>query len=151
MVTTVALIMMVLPICNGIPGVDRRQSKTDGDASFDKVPRLKRTMSFAEETLRRLVAMSKPIYANQGIRRNYVIKGDWESALESFYAFHPTGVQKRMTDNGVWVFKGNSDNRALTLRSAGGRGDPILDVTDYEKKREGKHIDRFIFMDHVDD
>ena len=68
--------------------------------------------------------------------------------MDSFYAFKPKKVDRRFTDDGVLVIRGNADNKALTH---GGKGDPVLDVIDYEKKRKGKYIDRFIFTDHIDD
>lgn len=115
---------------------------------FNIVPRkrYKRSISFAEEILKRLLSIAKPIYSSGKARRNFEMKGDWERALDDFYAFNPSNVEKRSTAKGVIVVSGHSGNRALHLRSKGGKGDPILDVIDYERKGEGRYIDRFIYL-----
>ena len=158
--TATVLVIMVLSTCGGATGAYRWQSEdvlaTDdqedihainNDASSHLVRRYKRTLTFAEEILMRLVAKARPASSARTRRRNFIIKGDWQSALDSFYAFKPVNVEKRMTVNGVRVIKGRSDNMILTLRSKGGKGDPLLDVTHIERVHEQQRIDRFIFTE----
>ena len=154
--TVTLLIMMVVTISGACSGVGWRQLdpffttdiSENGHELFEIVPRYKRALSFAEEILKRLVAIGTPASSIGHRRRDYLIKGDWESALDSFYAFKPKTVKRRFTNNGVFVFRGVADNKVLTLRSHGGKDGPILDVIGNERNREGKYIDRFIFKDH---
>ena len=81
--------------------------------------------------VQRLISEGKSIFSRNHKRVNFQINGDVKNAYEDFYF---EGDNDELT--------GWADDRDLSLRTKGFRGDPILEVIDWKRKGQGRYVYR---------
>ena len=118
------------------------------DPVFMKICLQKRTANGRTAIVQRLVSEAKRVYSRGRISSNFEINGDLERAFNDFYSFKPVIMKSH---EGGGLHTGWAGDRYLSLRTNSPKGDPILAVTDWKKKGQGRYIQRFIYKKSDDD